>query len=284
MAGIRFRAAFLIVAAFAAVVASGASSGSTVSGSCSRPTAVQLAKQFHLGFATLPNPVASVLCAAFTGPGSKAMVVTFASGGSIPVQGWAVFRQVAGAWQLALNQPVGGFEVLTAAGSDIRETDPNFRKGDPLCCASGGTKTRIWHWNGTSFTASAWTQGAPPKSGPTTVWVGLNFQSPSGNILCDQGDEDMVTCASFVLPHSVSLRGDGTVRICNGRKCLGPNPGTKANPNVPVLAYGRQNQRIKDGWLCRSETTGITCTVRPPGKAYRQGFLINSAGVTRVGP
>lgn len=51
--------------------------------------------------------------------------------------------------------------------SDIRETVSILRPGDQHCCPTGGTRSRIWHWNGTRLTAGAWKQStagiAPTK-------------------------------------------------------------------------------------------------------------------------
>lgn len=254
--------------------------GLALSGRCSKATALKVAKRFHLGVdPTLPKPIAQVLCGAFFGPGSEAMAASIAIPSCGRTAQWAVFRLAGGAWQLVMTRNNGA--DLAAVGSDIRETMFVLRPGDAHCFPTGGTRARVWHWNGQRFIVSAWKQVTPPRSGPTTVRIGYNFRSPSGNIGCSQGDEGMVHCTSFDLPHTVSLSHDGTVRICNGRKCLGPNPSTKVNPSVPVLAYGQQNKWA--GFLCRSEKTGVTCTVQS-GKGSGKGFLINRDGVRRVGP
>lgn len=49
----------------------------------------------------------------------------------------------------------------------------------------------------------------------------------------------------------------------------------------PVLRVGEQN--FADGVLCKSQSTGITCTLTA-GAGKGKGFLINSTSVTRVGP
>jgi hypothetical protein len=138
---------------------------------CSKATALQLAKRFNLGDLALRDPVAQVLCGSFTGPGSKAMVASFRQGTCLPIQSWAVFRFTGGAWQLVMTRAAAA--TLAAVGSDIRETTPVFRKGDRPCFPSGGTRARIWHWNGTRFI----TVGAQaPSSGPVTG-------TPGGTVL-----------------------------------------------------------------------------------------------------
>ena len=115
-------------------------------------------ERLHLGEADfVANPVWDVICGAFMGPGSQTMVVSLASGGmSVPFEGWAVFRRADGSWQLVM--PPGNGAKVSAAGSDIRETVSILRPGDQHCCPTGGTSSRIWHWNGTRFTASPWKQ------------------------------------------------------------------------------------------------------------------------------
>ena len=176
---------------------------------------------------------------------------------------------------------------LITVGADIRETTPVFRQGDNRCNPSGGSHARIWHWDKTRFTAGPWKQATPPKPSQTTVpkpnqnTVHLFYlSSPSHNLWCDVGDEDKVYCVSAKLPHSVTLTTDGMVKICSGPPCVGNQKLFK--PGDPVLAYGQQDEQGR--YRCKSETTGISCTVIAAGKGFGKGFLINSAGVRRVGP
>jgi sugar lactone lactonase YvrE len=135
------------------------------SGPCSRATAIKLAKQLHLGPADFtPKPVAQVMCGPFAGRGSKAMTAVLTGGGaSAAVGGWAVFRLDAGGWKLLLFRKDGA--EITRAGSNIRERVFIARPTDPHCCPSGGSRSRIWHWNGTRLVASRW-KFEPPKPKP----------------------------------------------------------------------------------------------------------------------
>lgn len=117
-------------------------------------------------------------CGAFTGPGSRTMVVTFL-GPTGPLD-WAVFRWTGSAWQFLMRQPAGG--SITAAGPDLRQTVSILLPGDPRCCPSGGTKSRIWHWNGSRFVAGPWSESTP-ASPPRAEKSGF-FKTPSGNIVC----------------------------------------------------------------------------------------------------
>lgn len=128
-----------------------------VSGRCSKTTALQVATQFHVVVdPSLLNPVGQVLCGTFVGPGSQAMVVSLSSGSCQPTAGWVVFRLAGGTWQLVLRRDNGA--DLAAVGPDIRETVWVVRPNDSPCFPTGGTRARIWHWNGTHFTASTWKQ------------------------------------------------------------------------------------------------------------------------------
>jgi hypothetical protein len=97
---------------------------------------------------------------------------------------------------------------------------------------------------------------------------------------CDVGDEGTAYCVSKDLPHSATLALDGTLRICNGRRCVTNNNLFKSS--TPVLAYDQRDEQ--GGYRCKSEQSGISCTVILAGKGYAKGFLINRAGVRRVGP
>jgi len=133
---------------------------STDAGECSRAEALEVATRLHLvPDPTLPKPVARVLCGAFAGPGSQAMVAIFARGTCLPNFGWAVFSFTGGAWQLVTNGSHPGFVIaLVAVGSDLRETVPIWRKSDLLCNPTGGTKARGWHWDETRPVAGPWKQ------------------------------------------------------------------------------------------------------------------------------
>jgi hypothetical protein len=116
------------------------------------------------------------------------------------------------------------------------------------------------------------------------VWQGrianatyAGFYSPSRNLSCELADRDArgsyVYCQSVKAPRNVRMSLDGRLTICRGNQCLG-NPAE----NTPALGYGRKVAIGRFG--CLSQQSGVRCTVIRSGK----GFLINSAGVRRVGP
>ena len=187
---------------------------------------------------------------------------------------WAVFRWSGSDWQLLMKQRRAA--ILTAAGSDIKETVSIYRPDDSRCCPSGGTKARIWHWNGARLVASPWKQATKGKAEAKPT----RFDSPSRNIHCwmfDGGGNNYsrgVGCNSDTPRQSVYLSPDGRVKI---RGIPAAWCGCD-EPDNPPLAYGRQ---ITVGrYRCRSLRTGVRCTVIQSGK----GFLINRSGVTRLGP
>ena len=240
-----------------------ASAGTFVaSGGCSKVEAIAAVKRLGLSDASPTYPVWKVVCGAFAGAGSQVMVASISGSENVGLIYWAVFRRTNGGWQLLMKQRQAA--VLTAAGSDIKETVSIYRPGDPRCCPSGGERARLWHWNGSRFAASSWKQ--------TTVHLDY-FLSPSRNIWCGVGDEDIAYCQSKNRPHSAELRTDGKVTICNGPVCVDSR---NFSPGVPVLAYGQTDEQ--GVFRCRSELTGVTCTVTR-GKAVGKGFLINRAGV-----
>ncbi len=237
-------------------------------GDCSEATAQTLARQYKLGDITYNYPVGQVLCGSFTGLQSNAIVFSFHYYGCIPTSGFAVFRFQGGDWQLVLMN-ADPFIFLSAAGSDIRERVDVFRTGDPRCVPSGGTKERIWHWDGQQLVPSAWKQTTPPKA--LTI---VGIYSPSGNLACEMSDEPppggrYVGCVSRKPLHQVSMGLSGRLKICNCFDFAETTPFHK-------LAYGKQQTLGR--FRCTSLRVGIKCVVISLG----HGFLINSAGIKRV--
>jgi len=127
---------------------------------------------------------------------------------------------------------------------------------------------------------SGWALG-PTTTTTTTKAKTASFYSPSRNLSCeiDDGYANLVRayCQSLHSPHSVHMGPAGKLTICSGTsaatRCLG-----NIGEHTPILGYGKQ---VTVGrFRCRSEPAGVTCTVIKSGK----GFLINSAGIKRVGP
>jgi len=187
---------------------------------------------------------------------------------------WAVFRWAGGAWQFVMKQPAGA--SITAAGPDIRQTLPIYRLSDSRCCPTGGTKTRLWHWSGSRFTASTWkvvTPGATASTG--SVKLGY-FKTPSGNIVCLHSGgpadrpEAFVACGikSGLKPapprrtcSEGGYAGDRVYLNETGRTVVPPcagDPGALVGESeARVLGYGRS--WTGGGLRCTSAMAGLTC-------------------------
>jgi hypothetical protein len=243
---------------------------SATAGRCSKAAAREIVEQLGLGERSAPAPVGRVLCGSFTGPGSETMVVSLWGPGNTGFVEWAVFRWAGGTWQFLMKQPAAA--AITAAGPDIRQTLPIYRPSDSRCCPSGGTKSRLWRWNGSRFVAGAWHITRAKADQPT------RFESPSGNIECSLYDGSSsrfsrgVVCSTETPPQYVTLTADGRLKIRKVSSTCGCD-----EPDAPRLAYGKQ---ITVGrFRCVSQETGVTCTVIQSGK----GFLINRDGISRIG-
>jgi hypothetical protein len=204
------------------------------------------------------------------------MAVTFAAPTCWPVQGWAVYRRSGSAWKLVLARRGVFIFPLAVVGSDIRETEPVFRPGDPRCLPSGGRHARIWHWSGKRLVAGAW---KVISAGPKTVHLDT-FLSPDRRVGCtiNPPPNEVVWCATNPPGphvHFAELQRSPAVTICDRSPtdfCT-QNAITKA----PVLRLGQQDEL--HGFRCFSLRSGVKCIVIRSGK----GFLINRKGVHRVG-
>jgi hypothetical protein len=250
-----------------------ASAGATQT-ACSKAAALEVAKEFFVWGTDVRTPVGEVLCGSFAGPGSQSMAVTLTAPTCWPRQGWLVYTLVDGSWQLTLKQtgvflgpPLPGLKI---EGSSIRETVPVRRRGDSRCNPSGGTRSRLWSWNGSRLVAGAWQQASAgkPQERPTKY-----FASPSGNIQCwIDPAHGRAGCTTRQPQWSAILTSSGGLTIRRLRFDCGCE-----EPSAPRLSYGRQISY--GGFRCSSRETGVRCVVAETGK----GFLINRDGVTRVG-
>jgi hypothetical protein len=246
-----------------------AGGSSTAAGDCSKAEALAVVKRLGLGQPEVTTPVYKVLCGAFAGPASKTMVVSLMGAGSAGMLDWVVFGWTGSEWQLLLKRHQAA--LLSAAGSDIRETVFIFRPGDSRCCPSGGTKARIWHWNGASLAAGRWKQVTPPKQRDGY------FKTPSGNIVCYHSSPDdrpvFIACGikSGLKPapprrpcSEGGYAGDRVTMTATGRvevpACAGDPGAMVGAPTAPVLGYGKTWSG--GGISCRSTFAGLTCRNR----------------------
>lgn len=242
---------------------------------CSKTEAVKVVRRLHLGDDSLPDPVYEVICGSFTGPGSQTMVVSLATGGtSVPFGGWAVLQVSDGTWQLVMQQRDGAKISVVASG--IKQTVWVSRPGDSRCCPSGGTRARIWRWDGSRLVIGPWKQDTPAATtAPAGATRGGHFMTPSGNIFCAYfaGAKAAVECVirsayrpplprrgpSCSRSYWVELGASGRVET-GGSVCPGeddPEGPFIGAEQARVLPYGKT---WSSGSLrCTSAVTGLTC-------------------------
>ena len=251
----------------------------TSASACSMAEATRVVKRLGLGNAAdpnVPNPVAQVLCGAFVGPGSQAMVASLAIPSCGRTAGWVVFRRSGATWELVLDRNNGA--DLDAVGTGIRETQFVLRPGDAHCFPTGGTRSRTWRWNGTHFVSSPWkrSKATAPKA-PSSAFPSGYFKTPSGNIACVHWlgtSPPSIGCGiksglrspptsrrPGCLPaRGISLRATGRAQV--DRSICPGEPEGDAGPfayesTARVLVYG--TSWSGGGIRCASEATGLTC-------------------------
>jgi hypothetical protein len=220
------------------------------------------------------HPALHLLCGAFTGPGVEAMAASV----RIPSCGltgdWLVWRYTGGRWRQVFESG-NGVVGLVAVGNDIKETQNVLRPTDAHCFPTGGTRSQVWHWNGSRFVGGGWKyskQEPKPKPKPQHDVV---FYTPSRNLSCEMADGAAgllphVFCQSIKSPHAVTMKASGSLKICRGPQCpVNYGEGTK----LQLLGYGRS--LTVGRFSCRSETTGVFCMVT----ALARGFTIDRDGV-----
>jgi hypothetical protein len=153
--------AISVGALMCALALAGGASAAAKPARCNAAAASAEVERLHLGNAGYtPSPVAQVLCGAFLGPRSHAMVASLSIPSCGVSSGWVVFRSVGGAWRRAFETNHGAF--LAAAGARIRETQGVLARGDAHCFPSS-YRSRLWHWNGRRLVHGPWRTSAPPK-------------------------------------------------------------------------------------------------------------------------
>jgi hypothetical protein len=212
------------------------------------------------------------------------MVVVIEAETCHPDFGWVVFRLRAGSWHVAWKYPNGQLH-LAAVGSKIEETVGILRPTDPRCNATGGTKTRSWHWNGSRFVASPWTTHLAPTPAPSNP-PEFYARPAGGYITCGiaggVSEEQRVHCqgapvGSNPLENVATLQPDGRVETCTRHqtevRCFEGNVGE----NTPILSAGKV---VTIGpFTCKVLAAGVECRVNVTGK----GFLITPESVKEVG-
>ena len=86
---------------------------------------------------------------------------------------WTVLGFTDGAWHHVTGPWDRGPRIdgLAKVGDDIREEQPVFRKADHGCLATGGSRARLWHWDGTRLKAGAFHRAQRPDPRPRAFRV-----------------------------------------------------------------------------------------------------------------
>lgn len=103
-------------------------------------------------------------CADLTGDGVEEMIVRVGQGRPSAISPWAIFRSVAGRWELASARDTVSAELRVADGSVI-EAQPVYRQGGNACCPSD-ERTGVVAWDGNAF---AFTPDEGTDTGERTV-------------------------------------------------------------------------------------------------------------------
>jgi hypothetical protein len=262
-----FASCLTVLGTITATVSRASVDDQPVAGDCSQATADQILASLGYKPETPTAPIAGqALCGPFLGSGSQAMVVTLSHGVCKPNSGWLVLAFAKGAWKVVFpGDRLFGVMPFTAVGFDFRETLPILLKTDSFCFPTGGSKARVWHWNGTTFVPGRWKR----------LTVGSEFLAPSRKFGCVMGDHPGArssaiggaTCVARTHPLTATITLQGRLFFCPQRGqtfCYG-----SVRRVAPTLAYGQQTTVGR--FRCLSLRKGVKCTNVKTGK----GFLMN---------
>jgi hypothetical protein len=129
---------------------------------CGLATADRLVEDAHLGNAgTVQQPVAQVLCGAFAGPGTSAMVVSLSTPGCGTSIGWVLYRKTSGRWRKLYENNNGAY--FAKVGTRLRAWQGVLAPSDPHCFPSSW-RSRLWRWNGSRMVPGPWHESGPPPN------------------------------------------------------------------------------------------------------------------------
>jgi hypothetical protein len=141
-------------------------------------------------------------------------------------------------------------------GDDIREEQPIFRRADQGCVATGGSRARLWHWDGTRLKAGAFRRARRPDPRPRA------FRVFGGRLACSLRDDHharRVLCGGR--PFGVRLNEVGSANRC---RCARP----RATRTLRSASVGR--------FSCSANAVALTCQVDG------RGFALGAAGGLRI--
>jgi hypothetical protein len=157
------------------------------------------------------------------------------------------WHHVAGPWDRGPR-----IEGLKRVGDDIREEQPAFRSADHGCVPTGGSRARLWRWDGTRLKAGAFHRGrrADPRPHAFRVFGGVLACS-----LRDDHHARRVLCGGR--PFGVRLNRAGGASRC---RCARPH----ATRTLHAARVGR--------FSCHATATTLTCLFAG------RGFALTAAG------
>ncbi len=234
------------------------------------------------GFLTAEDGSSDIQGLRWTGWGTSVARATGISSASNGIPNMAQGKRIKTPVQVTLSNPGSfqGHEVYRC----FQLTVPSHPASDqPICLTKLGS---VWGLGATTRV----TPGAATGAGALTYTA---FFSPIRNQACallgtPGGGTQEMSCLSLNPLVTATLLPSGQVTICRGA-------GTSSQPcfmgtwtdrlgqhgigaDTPTL---REGQRTDAGpYQCSSAKSGVTCVLIRSGK----GFLLNSAGVTSVGP
>lgn len=250
---------FALTVAAALIVVSHPHGTAAAAADCSTPAVRQAAAQ--AGVAS-PGEVLGGVCGAFLGPGSRAMGVVLRGRQCAPNRIWTVLVLSDGAWHHVTGPWDDGPRIdgLQKVGDDIREEQPVFRAADHGCVPTGGSRARLWHWDGTRLKAGAFHRRQRPDPRPRA------FRVFGGALACSMRDDHhahRVLCGGR--PFGVRLNDVGGVDRCHCRR-------PRAARTLPA-GHGV----IVGLFACDATTATLTCVF-----ANGRGFALTAAGHLRI--
>lgn len=253
---------FTLTLAAALIVVTNPHGTAAAAPDCSKTTVRQAAAQAGVANPDFPSEVIGGVCGAFLGPGSRAMGVVLRAQQCAPNRIWTVLGFTDGAWHHVTGPWDRGPRIdgLKTAGDDIREEQPVFRKADDGCVPTGGSRARLWHWDGTRLKAGAFHRAQRPDPRPRA------FRAFGGALACSMRDDHharRVLCGGR--PFGVRLNDVGGVDRC---RCKRPHATRTLRPG---------HGRIVGLFACDATTATLSCLF-----ANGRGFALTAAGRLRI--
>jgi hypothetical protein len=235
--------------------------GTATAKSCTVADVRRAAAEAGVANPDFPGEVTGGVCGAFLGPGSRAMGVVLRARQCPPNRIWTVLSFTDGAWRHVPGPWDRGprIEGLRKVGDDIREEQPVFRAADNGCVPTGGSRARLWRWDGTRLKAGAFRRARRPDPRPRA------FRVFAGRVSCAMRDDHhahRVTCAGRHVAVRLVLAGASRCRC--------------ARPHATRTLRAGRGARV-GLFSCDATASSLTCLA-----ATGRGFTLTAAGGLRI--